>query len=367
MIACYEIVKKIGSGGRSDVYLVRNINTKMLMAMKVYRNATKEAEREVEILKLLGGKGAPFLIDRVEEEGKICVVMEYLEGMTLREYIRMHPVTSWEKSVSIIGDILAALIPMHMNEPPYVYGDIKPENIMITKTGQARLFDFGSVIREDEKDRPVYGTVGYMPKEDEKIGCERDIYGVGIIFYELLTGNILSRAVEKGSADISHFPSWVSRIMQKAVHIRKEERYKNASEMYAALLGGESGYDIDKAGKKSRQGDIMTDVGCREVNKERKSKRRNHLMGRKIKDKGNVYVAEVKRVALSGLLKGFMIFAFVYFAMNIFYNTLEAKAGTLYPDEEYIYEEYRYEESEDTYYDTYGRKVLFYDESMHKR
>ena len=52
---------------------------------------------------------------------------------------------------------------------------------------------------------------------------------------------------------------------------------------------------------------------------------------------------------------------------DIVYDSRKAKAGTLYPDEEYIYEEYRYDESEDTYYDAYGRKVLFYDESMHKR
>ncbi len=294
----YSVIKKLGNGGRGNVWLVKNDNTGMLCAMKEYDGKEDEAKREVEVLKLLNGRGSPYLIDMIQKGNKTCIIMEYLEGETLRDLIKKHSRMEQKRAIGIIKEICEALAPMHTSSPPYVYADLKPDNIMLTKERGVILFDFGSVIRVGEKERALLSTPGYRPKEREDVDPSLDVYALGVILYEMLTGEIIN-VTDKTGADISHLPDNIAKVMHRAVHIRKDVRYRNASDMLK---------------------DLNDEKLCKP------NERRRNVNG---------YIAEVKRVALCGAIKALLIFFIAYTILGIISGTLTAyaKSNTAYDDE----------------------------------
>ena len=289
-----KYIKKdlLGKGGRAAVWLVENKDK-------------REAEREKEILRRFGGKGVPYLIDYMENEKGAGVVMEYVEGKSLRTLLEEKRIFSEEETTELIMKAAKILAVFHKQVPRIIYGDLKPENIMVTPEGEVCFIDFGSVLYEGEKERRVYGTREYLPpSEGEKISAYRDTYGLGVVLYEMLTGSVLSKGIACKKADVSHLSKDCRRIMQKAVKIHETEGYADGGEMYE---------DLKEA--------------MENMHKEKK-RRKRHMFRRKNKNRKNYFICDLKRMVHTGYMRGICLFlaAFTVFCIMWKENEVEGAA-----------------------------------------
>lgn len=346
-----KYVKKrmLGKGSRAVVWLVENIHIGTTAAMKLYTEKGDETEREIGVLKKMGGKGVPYLIDCVEEGDSIGIIMEYVEGKSLRNLMEEQKVWSEEKAIETAMQTAKILSGFHRQVPAMIYADLKPENIMVTPAGEVYLVDFGSVIFEGEREKRLFGTKAYLPpSEEDKVTPYRDTYGLGVILYEMLTGCRMSDGIENGKADISHLSSECRQIMQRAVRICAAEGYMDAGEMYEALKKCKEALEEGKAGRRKKK-------------KAWNSKKR----------KRNYFICDLKRVLLYGHIRMWGIFCVCLMMGCFLLNGRETKAaGTRgdFTDEEAATET-EYEEKEKytdreespddgVIRDEYGRKLV---------
>lgn len=196
----YLLEKPIGEGGMGIVYRARDNTTDQVVAVKIIREhiacetrAVKRFLREAEAAGRLNHPG----IVRIFDEGtdvEHYLVMEYVEGVTIREWVRTFG-RSWRPIVLLLGEVLGALY--HAHSRGIIHRDIKPENIVVTTDRHAKLMDFGlarpltSPGATITQSGAIVGTVAYMSPEQAggKRGDERsDLYSLGVVAYELLTG-----------------------------------------------------------------------------------------------------------------------------------------------------------------------------------
>lgn len=189
----FRVVRELGEGTTGQVYLVRCQEQRRLFAMKVCRD--KELlQAESVLLKSLKQGIFPHWQGYFEEEiGKNpqkmgFLVMEYIEGVTLQEFLRKKGKCSSFEAGDIVIKLLEGLKVLHEQSPPIIYRDIKPANIMLDVNGNVRLVDAGSAVQGKYK----VGTYGYAAPEQFWEGVqptpECDFYGVGKVFAFLLTG-----------------------------------------------------------------------------------------------------------------------------------------------------------------------------------
>lgn len=227
----YELVREIGHGSRAKVYLVRNQNTDEMLAMKSYPNIGQESLRELQVLKEMKAPGIPFLLDCIKNEGKMNIFMEYIPGQNLRQLLKIKHVFT-EKEVLMIGMKLLHILQLfHSHAPQWIYGDLKPENIMITEKGEVYLIDFGSVMIEGEKHMDVHGTKAYHCETAGALIPFRDTYALGLIMYEMLTGCSYQQGMLNGKADVRQLSEECQEIMKKAVRLNPREGYADAMHM----------------------------------------------------------------------------------------------------------------------------------------
>ena len=182
----YEKIRKLGCGTTSEVFLVRDLTDGRQYAMKV--GADKELlKRESEVLKNLAHPMLPVWKDYFENQ-KGCLVMEYIEGITLQEWLEKYGRASEIMACNIISELLGLLQFLHSQSPPIIYRDLKATNIMIDKSGFILVIDLGGAV----KSHFMVGTYGYAAPEQfwEGIepGPECDIYAAGKLLAFLLTG-----------------------------------------------------------------------------------------------------------------------------------------------------------------------------------
>ena len=133
----YEVLRTIGSGRTGTVYLVRDLNLNRLAAVK---ESTEEfLLAETELLKEVEHPGLPGIYDCFKEEGRTFLVMEYVEGMTLRKYLEKHGRVPERQAVKWAVDLCRILGYLHDRHPAVIYRDLKPENIMIRQDGRLKL------------------------------------------------------------------------------------------------------------------------------------------------------------------------------------------------------------------------------------
>lgn len=196
----YELLEQLGGGGMAVVYKGRDTLLNRLVTVKILRpeftcdeDFVKRFRREAQAVASLSHPNIVSIYD-VGQEGEVhYLVMEYVEGDNLKNLIRGHGVMQTERAVEIARQISEAL--QHAHENNIVHRDVKPQNILITKGGRAKLTDFG-IAREATtatltQTDTIVGSVHYLSPEQargETAGPRSDIYSLGIVLYEMVTG-----------------------------------------------------------------------------------------------------------------------------------------------------------------------------------
>ena len=248
----YEIGEKIGEGGMARVYRGWDNHIGQKVAIKVLKRKEKEAQeafrREAARMKGLHHPGIPILYDFWQEEGKWYLVMEYLEGISLEQYLLKQGAMPQRQAFRGIWQLTQSLSCLHGQNPPLIYCDMKPANILMTPEGHWKLLDFGAA-REKGYDRSRWeknaGTYGFAAPEQtgqegvgNRVDERSDIYALGKTWYHLLTGQNPAH-VPYGSQPLScYVPDLVEgteQIIRKMTRPLPEERYQSTEELEQVL------------------------------------------------------------------------------------------------------------------------------------
>lgn len=250
----YEVLRTIAEGGMGYVYLVKDLHLNRLCAVKVNKGLEKQgrsvAVAEKEMLKRLSHLALPAILDFFEEKGKFCIVMEYVEGITLEQYMRKFGAVREDLAVNWMLTLCDVITYLHGQNPPVLYRDLKPANIMIRPDGSLKLIDLGGAAlmgKSSREEQLVPGTLGYSAPEQWKHGragkCS-DIYSMGAIFHEMLTG-IRPGVFEKERYPVREYDRGISKELQKitenCLKKRPQDRYQSAEELKEALLNCREG------------------------------------------------------------------------------------------------------------------------------
>ncbi len=200
----YELVELLGSGGMAEVYLARDGVLDRNVALKVLRKQYADDEEFVERFRQEAKSAAklshPNIVSIYDqgrsEDGAYYMAMEYVPGETLKDRIREEGALSPAEATRIVLQVAGALQAAH--ERGVIHRDIKPQNVLLTEKGDAKVTDFGiaravSAVTRMTRTGVVLGTAGYMSPEQargEPGGPASDLYSLGVVLYEMLTGNL---------------------------------------------------------------------------------------------------------------------------------------------------------------------------------
>lgn len=199
----YQIQDPIGRGGMATIYRGRDLRTDRIVAIKILREAystdpkfVTRFQREAKAASSLQHPNIVQVYDYGQSEGNYFIVMEYIEGTDLRRYLRSRGVLAVDRAIMIAHDIALGLGAAHRRQ--IVHRDVKPQNILVGRDGSIKLTDFGiaSVYKDINDERltttgMTLGTVQYYAPEQaqgEIVNPAADVYALGIVMYEMLTG-----------------------------------------------------------------------------------------------------------------------------------------------------------------------------------
>ncbi len=244
----YIIVEILGQGGMGTVYLGRNIKTENLWAIKELNKIQDmgiDFTAEYRLLKKIEHPALPRLFDIVEEDGKLYVISDYVEGISLDKKLAKDGPVDEDTAINWGIQLCEALNYLHSLKPyPIIYRDMKPSNIILTASGILKLIDFG-IAREykpqSKADTVYIGTRGYAAPEQYGSGqtsAASDIYSLGVTLHHLLTGkNPMEPPMEL--VPIRHFNDRLSDKMEeiiiKCTREVAAERFQSASELLMEL------------------------------------------------------------------------------------------------------------------------------------
>lgn len=257
----YEIISLIGVGGMSNVYKAVDKQTGQEVAIKFLKEEFFENEElvrrfknESKAISLLNHECIIKVIDFNITDSEKYLVVEYIKGVTLKEFIENRGKLTWEETLVFANIILGAL--GHAHENGVIHRDLKPQNIMLTREGELKIMDFGIARLSTANQRTVtdkaIGSVHYISPEQvrgQNTDNRSDIYSIGIMMYEMLTGKLpfqsetaVSVALQQLSEEappISSYadgvPKGMEQIVMKAIAKEPENRYQSAQEMRADL------------------------------------------------------------------------------------------------------------------------------------
>jgi eukaryotic-like serine/threonine-protein kinase len=197
----YLVRRMVGEGGMGKVYEAEERLSRRRVALKILRPELRSSEQgrqmflnEMTILAHLDHPNIVRSLACTELEGELVMVLEYLEGETLRQRLAKRERLPWQEAVAIVADVAAALTAAHGQEPPIVHRDLKPENLMVVAGDRVKVMDFGigKVMQAIRKSTThSVGTLQYMSPEQIDAGVidhRSDLYSLGLVFYEALAG-----------------------------------------------------------------------------------------------------------------------------------------------------------------------------------
>ena len=256
----YEILEQIGSGGMSDVYKAKCHKLNRYVAIKVLKPEFSQDTSFVSKFRVeaqsAAGLSHPNVVnvyDVGEENGIHYIVMELVEGITLKKYIEKRGKLPYKEAVSIAIQVANGMEAAHKHH--IVHRDIKPQNIIISKEGKVKVTDFGiakAATSSTINSSAAMGSVHYMSPEQARGGYsdERsDIYSFGITLYEMLTGKVpfdgdttvavavqhIQDAIPAPSEIAEDVPLSVDKIVLKCTQKKTERRYQTVSDLIADL------------------------------------------------------------------------------------------------------------------------------------
>lgn len=251
----YEILDKVGSGGMADVYKAKCHRLNRFVAIKVlkqeYSNDTKFVSKFRAEAQSVAGLSHPNIVnvyDVGEDDGLYYIVMELVEGITLKRFIERKGKLAVKEAIGIAIQIAQGMEAAHENH--IIHRDIKPQNIIISKEGKVKVTDFGiaKAATSNTITSNAMGSVHYISPEQARGGYsdeKSDIYSLGVTLYEMLSGHVpfsgdttvtvaLAHIQEEATplTDIdSEIPVSLERIVRKCMQKKPERRYLRASEL----------------------------------------------------------------------------------------------------------------------------------------
>ena len=257
----YEIIEKIGEGGMATVYKAKCNILKRYVAVKVLRDEfttdeefIKRFNTEAQSAASLTHPNIVSIYDVGHEENIYYIVMELVQGKTLKDIINEDGTLPWKWALNVSIQVASALEMAHRNS--IVHRDIKPHNIIITEDGIAKVTDFGIAKAVSNSTITAFGTtigsVHYFSPEHARGGytdAKSDLYSLGVVMYEMLTGRVPFDADTPVSIALKHMqekpiepiklnptiPYAVNKIIMKAMEKDPNERYQSATEMLKDL------------------------------------------------------------------------------------------------------------------------------------
>ncbi|WAA10662.1 Stk1 family PASTA domain-containing Ser/Thr kinase [Fervidibacillus albus] len=253
----YKIIEMIGGGGMANVYLARDVILERYVAVKILRldfandeKFIRRFRREAESATSLVHPNIVNIYDVGEEDDIYFIVMEYVEGETLKQFIQRNSPLPIQQAIDIMKQLVSAISHAHQNN--IIHRDIKPQNILIDQRGNVKITDFGiaqaltsTTITNTSS---LLGTVHYISPEQARGGMttkKSDIYSLGIVFFEMLTGRVPFQGESAVSIALKHLqsetpspkqwnpdiPQSVENIVLKATAKDPFYRYDDVSEM----------------------------------------------------------------------------------------------------------------------------------------
>ena len=198
----YELIDVVGVGGMAVVYRARDTVLGRYVAIKILKeefakdpDIRKRFAIESRAVAKLSHHNIVSVYDVGNEDGTDYIVMELIEGVTLKEYLQQKGRLSWQESIFFAEQISSALV--HAHSRGIIHQDIKPQNVIILRDGTAKLTDFGiasfATTQETRVVQEAIGSVHYISPEQakgSKIDYRTDIYSLGVVMYEMLTGRL---------------------------------------------------------------------------------------------------------------------------------------------------------------------------------
>ncbi|MDE7185082.1 MAG: Stk1 family PASTA domain-containing Ser/Thr kinase, partial [Lachnospiraceae bacterium] len=255
----YEVLEKIGTGGMSDVYKAKDQKLNRFVAVKVLKQEFSENRNFVSKFRVEAQAAAGLMHPNIvnvydvgEENGIHYIVMELVEGITLKKYIEKKVRLTTKEAISIAIQVAMGIEAAHNNH--IIHRDIKPQNIMISKEGKVKVTDFGiaKAASSNTITSNVMGSVHYTSPEQARGGFsdeKSDIYSMGITMFEMLTGRVPFNGDTTVAIAIKHIqdpmpflrdfvpeiPVSVENIVMKCTQKSADRRYQSMGEMIADL------------------------------------------------------------------------------------------------------------------------------------
>jgi serine/threonine protein kinase len=263
-ISHYKIIEKLGEGGMGEVYLAQDTKLERQVALKFLpqhlttdKDNVERFKREAKAAAALNHPNIVTIFDVIEADDQICIIMEYVDGESLRTKIDSS-ISELDEVLDITKQICDGLEKAHQAD--IVHRDIKPENIFIDNDGRVKILDFGLAklkgVSKLTKENSTLGTIHYMSPEQlqgKEVDNRSDIWSLGIVFYEMLTGDvpfkgdyelavqyaILNEEPESKKSITSDF----NRVIKKALAKNQDDRYKQVAAFIDDLkkVAGRSG------------------------------------------------------------------------------------------------------------------------------
>ncbi|MBQ1506580.1 MAG: Stk1 family PASTA domain-containing Ser/Thr kinase [Erysipelotrichales bacterium] len=258
----YALVQLIGEGGMASVYLAVDTILKREVAVKVLRGDLSKDntslvrfQREANAATKLSHPNIVEVYDVGEDHGKNFIVMEYVKGRTLKDLVRQRGALAKEEAVNIMRQLVSSVMAAHKNG--IIHRDIKSQNVLIKDDGTVKLSDFGIALAADAvqltQTDVIVGSVHYLAPElarGEQATQQSDIYALGIVFYEMLTGDVPHHGDAPVQVALKHLreqipsvrdfnpdiPQSVDNIIRKATVKNRAYRYPTAAAMYDDLV-----------------------------------------------------------------------------------------------------------------------------------
>lgn len=288
----YEILEKIGSGGMSEVYKAKCHKLNRLVAIKVLKaeftsdaNFVSKFKMEAQAAACLSHPNIVNIYDVVDEEEIHYIVMELIEGITLKSYITKKGHLDTKESIGIAIQVAQGIEAAH--EQHIIHRDIKPQNMLISKDGKVKVADFGiaRAVSSQTMNATVVGSVHYISPEQARGGfsdARSDIYALGITMFEMITGRVPFEGDNTVTVALAHLeeplplpsefnpdvtPS-LERIILKCTEKRPENRYKSAGDVIADLRRALLNPDDPAIGTDGPKDDHLSDtivIGTKEL------------------------------------------------------------------------------------------------------